>query len=81
MPLYEFECRGCRSQFELLVRPGDSPACPSCKSADLERVLSLFAVSSEATRATNLDRARKAGAKERRDRKHAEIEAIEHHSH
>jgi putative FmdB family regulatory protein len=81
MPLYEFECRGCGRQFELLVRTGDSPACPSCLSVDLERILSMFAVSSEATRATNLDRARKAGAKERRDRKHAEIEAIENHSH
>jgi putative FmdB family regulatory protein len=81
MPLYEFECRGCGDRFELLVRGEGSPACPSCKSIDLERLLSMFAVSSEGTRSSNLDGARKAGAKERRDRKHAEIEAIQHHSH
>jgi putative FmdB family regulatory protein len=81
MPLYEFECRGCASRFERLVRAGDSPTCPACGSVDLERILSLFAVSSEATRASNLEKGRKASAKERRDKKHAEIEAIEHHSH
>jgi hypothetical protein len=46
----------------------------------LERLLSMFAVSSEATRASNLSAARKAGAKEARDRKHAEMEAIQNHS-
>jgi len=81
MPLFEFECRGCGTRFELLVRTGDSPACPSCRSADIERLLSMFAVSSDGTRASNLDAARKAGAKERRDKKHAEVEAIENHSH
>ena len=80
MPLYEFECHGCGARFELLVR-GEVPACPSCKSIDLERLLSMFAVSSAATRSSNLDSARKAGAGERRDRKQAEIEAIEHHRH
>ncbi len=79
MPLYEFECRGCGSRFEQLVRGEGLPTCPSCESTDLERLLSMFAVSSAATRASNLDAGRKAGAKERRDKKHAEIEAIQHH--
>jgi putative FmdB family regulatory protein len=78
MPLFEFECRNCHARFELLVR-GETPVCPTCQSADLERMLSMFAVSSDATRASNLSAARKAGAKEARDRKHAEIEAIENH--
>jgi putative FmdB family regulatory protein len=79
MPLFEFECRSCHARFELLVR-GETPVCPTCQSADLQRMLSMFAVSSEATRASNLSAARKAGAKEARDRKHAEMEAIQHHS-
>jgi putative FmdB family regulatory protein len=81
MPLYEFRCRRCEAQFELLVRSGSEPACPSCTATDLERILSMFAVSSEATRASNLSAARKAGAKEAKDRKQAEIEAIQNHSH
>jgi putative FmdB family regulatory protein len=46
MPLYDFHCRACGQAFEALVRPGSAPACPSCASADLERQLSTFAVSS-----------------------------------
>jgi putative FmdB family regulatory protein len=49
MPLFEYTCRACDSQFELLVRGSTPPACPSCGSADLEKVLSMFAVSSEGT--------------------------------
>jgi putative FmdB family regulatory protein len=41
MPLYEYKCRGCGRRFEALVRSGDTPACPSCHSADLERQLSV----------------------------------------
>ena len=47
MPLYEYTCRPCGHFFELLVRPGTVPACPSCQSQDLERALSVFAVDSE----------------------------------
>jgi putative FmdB family regulatory protein len=44
MPLFEFECRGCGQHFEYLTRDGQSPACPSCKGADLQKLLSVFAV-------------------------------------
>ena len=46
MPLYDFVCRNCQHEFEALVRPQDAgpPACPSCGSGDLERLLSTFAV-------------------------------------
>ena len=46
MPLYDFQCRACGHEFEVLVRPGDAGlACPSCKGRDIERLLSTFAVS------------------------------------
>ena len=45
MPLYEFECRSCHHQFETLVRGGEQPVCPACRSAEIERTLSTFAVS------------------------------------
>jgi putative FmdB family regulatory protein len=40
MPLYDFRCRGCSHEFEALVRAGTDPSCPSCGSADLERLVS-----------------------------------------
>jgi putative FmdB family regulatory protein len=40
MPLFEYRCRGCQGEFELLVRNGEPPACPRCEGADLERLLS-----------------------------------------
>jgi putative FmdB family regulatory protein len=40
MPLYDFRCKGCGAAFEALVRPPTAPVCPSCASADLERLVS-----------------------------------------
>jgi len=45
MPLFEYECRACGRQFEYLTRDGQSPSCPSCRGADLRKLLSVFAVS------------------------------------
>ncbi|MEO6876887.1 MAG: zinc ribbon domain-containing protein [Gemmatimonadaceae bacterium] len=49
MPIYEYSCRACSNQFEALVRGSKVPLCPKCESADLERLLSLPTVKSEAT--------------------------------
>lgn len=49
MPLFEFRCPACDSQFELLVRGSTPPVCPSCGGTALERLISSFAVSSEGT--------------------------------
>lgn len=43
MPLFEYACRECDRQFEVLVRASDTPECPSCHSTSLERRLSVFA--------------------------------------
>ena len=51
MPLFDYECRACAASFELLVRGRDVPACPACGSAELERLPSLPALRSDATRA------------------------------
>ena len=48
MPLYEFQCKGCGHEFEDLVLGSARPACPSCNSRQLERLLSVFAVSASA---------------------------------
>lgn len=43
MPLYEYACKTCAHQFELLVRASEAPACPACRGTALERKLSVFA--------------------------------------
>ena len=40
MPLYEYTCRECESQFELLVRGSERPRCPECESERLDKLLS-----------------------------------------
>lgn len=47
MPLFEYACRGCGNQFEFLTRADQSPACPSCKSEDLQKLMSVFAAQSD----------------------------------
>ena len=46
MPIYEYECAGCRRRVSLLVlRPStaEPPTCPRCGSSELSRVMSRFA--------------------------------------
>jgi putative FmdB family regulatory protein len=45
MPLFEYECRSCGHQFEYLTRDGLTPNCPSCAGENLQKLLSVFAVS------------------------------------
>jgi putative FmdB family regulatory protein len=83
MPLYEYQCRACGNRFEALVRPSDTegPACPSCKSNDLERLISSFAASSEGTRSVALADGRKRSKAIRQEKDRAHIEEVKHHSH
>ena len=41
MPLYEYACPTCRSEFELLIRGSDTPECPTCGSDRVEKLLSV----------------------------------------
>tara|TARA_B100001123_G_scaffold428120_1_gene544578 strand:+ start:585 stop:869 length:285 start_codon:yes stop_codon:yes gene_type:complete len=82
MPIYEYRCRGCQHEFEAVVLPNGAPAvCPECREIDLEKLVSQFAVSSDGTRANNLQSARKQASKIRRDKEIADHEAIHHHHH
>jgi putative FmdB family regulatory protein len=83
MPIYEFECRACHRQFEHLVLPWikeeAAPTCPSCQATDVERVVSLCAVSSEATRQASLAKARKRNSAVQKEKEHEEFkQMIEH---
>ncbi len=43
MPLYDFRCRACGTEFEEYVPAGTVPPCPDGGAADPERVLPGFA--------------------------------------
>ena len=65
MPLYEYACKSCASQFEVLVRASETPECPSCHGTTLERRLSVFAAHTAARRPSaraEVDRDRAAAA-------------------
>jgi putative FmdB family regulatory protein len=82
MPIYEYECRGCGRQFEMLVLKDTVARCPKCKSKKLEQLLSGFAVSSETITKANVKAARRAYATSSnyKDQKVAEAEEIREHS-
>jgi putative FmdB family regulatory protein len=63
MPIYQYSCRACGNEFDLLVLKATVPCCPSCKGEDLEKRLSLPSVRSETTRGLALKAARKRDAK------------------
>ena len=84
MPLYEYRCSGCGHQFELLILKASQPiACPSCASESVERLLSMFAVSSEASRQASTASAykhnNKLNAKQEPDKQRIQIEHKHQH--
>lgn len=51
MPLYEYRCRDCGNQFEILQRLGEGAAgltCTGCGAAALDKQFSTFATASGA---------------------------------
>lgn len=49
MPIYEYRCRDCGAETEVLVRGrAETPVCPKCKSRKMEKKFSAFAARSNA---------------------------------
>lgn len=40
MPLFSYRCTACAHEFETLVRGDDTPACPACGAATLDKLIS-----------------------------------------
>ncbi len=77
MPLFEFRCPACDSQFELLIRGAAVPTCPSCGNTSLEKLLSMFAVSS----ADSQQRNRKTLGTQQRAKAQGERQEQTHYAH
>jgi len=79
--LYDYACKQCGREFEVLIRAGETKTlhCPDCRSTEVERLLSNFAVSSEATRKASFGRAKEQSLKVAREKRIWEERAIHHH--
>jgi len=49
MPIYEYTCAACGTEFERLVFGQAAVVCPSCASAEITRRLSVFGFKSGGT--------------------------------
>jgi putative FmdB family regulatory protein len=72
MPLYDFRCRACRTEFEARAALGELAPCQRCGSGDVERVLSGFAgpftVAPRGAAAKRSDDGRRARGQQRHER-------------
>ena len=82
MPIYDYQCKSCGEEFELLVLKNTVAACPACQCQDLEQLISGFAVSSDSIRQANLKAARRkfATSSNYKEQKVAEAEEIREHA-
>lgn len=50
MPIYEFRCQNCETQFEQLIRDSEAQVlrCPRCGAQKVNRLLSVFATGTSA---------------------------------
>mgnify|MGYP001548670425 CR=1 len=51
MPIYEYKCNHCDTDFETLVIGSSVPQCPECDSQDLTRLMSACGFISKTTTA------------------------------
>jgi putative FmdB family regulatory protein len=54
MPIFEYVCRDCNHRFESLVRGDATPTCPTCQGTHLDKQLSVFAVNTRSSSASNV---------------------------
>lgn len=81
MPIFEYACKSCGKEFEALVRPNtDAPACPACKSTELEKLISTPAIKSESTHGLALKAAKKRDQKQGSENARAQREYELHHN-
>ena len=82
MPIFEYRCSACGNEFEILVL-NSSPVCecPSCRSQEVEKLMSISSVSSDQTRRRASGDIRARNRALRRDHSHEEVKRMESHAH
>ena len=78
MPIFEYICKGCGKDFEVIVRStSPPPSCPACSSTELEKQISKPAIKSESTHGLAMKAAKKrdqkAGAEKAREQREYEL--------
>lgn len=79
MPLFDFVCKACDNEFEVLVRGSAAPVCPACGSAELERQLSMPNVKSEGTHRLAMAAAKRRDARQGYERTQTQLEYEKNH--
>jgi putative FmdB family regulatory protein len=74
MPIYEYKCSGCSHQFEKIVKLGETPVCPACQHAELERLFSAPGISTQKSRSYTHGIARKKATAVKKEQDHAQRE-------
>lgn len=77
MPIYDFQCRRCGHRFEQLVKPDETPGCPSCGAPKAQRLFSYSAaVSTGKTRERAMAGARGKARAVKKEQDHAHQEYL-----
>ena len=79
MPIFDFKCRTCATQFEALVLK-KAPKCPKCSGEDLERLVSLPAIHTEGTHQRVMANARKVDRATAEEKAHAQRQYEQSHN-
>ncbi|MCZ6486021.1 MAG: zinc ribbon domain-containing protein [Acidobacteria bacterium] len=62
MPIFEYRCNDCKTNFEKIVLSSSTPSeCPNCNSNRVEKLLSTFAVGGRSTSTTSVPHERACG--------------------
>ena len=74
MPIYEYKCLACGHLFEKIVKLNESPNCPQCNAAELEKQFTVAAVSTTRSREKSFQKARARAISVKKEQDHAQAE-------
>jgi putative FmdB family regulatory protein len=79
MPIFDFVCNDCHTDFEALVRGTTAPKCPKCASENLERQLSMPNMKTESTKAMSMAAAKRRDQSQGAERVYTQREYEKNH--
>ena len=81
MPIFEYRCSACGNELEhLVLQSSPAPRCFSCGSAEVERIMSRAAMSSEGTQARAKQGLRRKNRALRQDHSREEVKRVAAHA-